>query len=195
MRSRRIACLLLGIWMGAGLWMLWVAADNAAAADQILRAPNDSAAAYLKTFGHTPLSPLAHYLADQQNRSLFETWGVVQIVLGSLFFFFLLFGTRVGKFSLALALLMLAIVIGERVAIGPGMEMVGRATDLNQAPSKRAAMARDALNYGYKMAEWAKFALGAAVAVSLIWQQTRPSLHSRKQVDLIDKGDYRHIDR
>ncbi len=180
--------------MGAGLWMLWVASANAASADRLLLAPNDSAAAYLKTLGHTPLAPLTHYLAEEQNRSLFEVWGVVQIVFGSLFLFFLLFGTRLGKFPLVVALLMLIIVIGERIAIGPGMEMVGRATDLNLDPSHRAAMARDVLNYGYKMAEGFKFLLGAVAAISLIWQQTR-SLDSRKQFDMIDKANYRHIDR
>jgi hypothetical protein len=186
---------LLGLWMGAGLWMLWVAADNSASADRLLLAPNASAAAYLKTLGRAQLSPLAHYLAADQNRALFEKWGVVQIVLGGLFFFFLLFGTRLGKLPLVVALLMLLIVVGERVAITPGMEMAGRATDFNLDPSYRARMARDVLNYGYTMAEWAKFVLGAVAAVALIWQESRRSLHSRNQVDMIDKADYRHINR
>lgn len=186
---------MLGLWMGAGLWMLWVAADNAASADRLLLAPNASATAYLKTLGRVQLAPLAHYLAAEQNRSLLETWGVVQIVLGGLFFFFLLFGTHLGKFPLAMALLMLLIVVGERVAITPGMEMVGHATDFNPDPSHRARLARDVLNYGYTMAEWAKFVLGAVMAVFLIRQERRRSLDSRKQVDLIDKADYRHIDR
>jgi len=149
----------------------------------------------MKTLGRSQLLPLAHYLASEQNRALFEVWGVVQIVLGALFFFFLLFGTRLGKFPLVVALLMLLIVIGERVAITPGMEMVGRVTDFNLDPSHRARMARDVLNYGYSMAEWAKFLLGAVAGVVLIWQESRRSLHSRNQVDLIDKADYRHINR
>ena len=120
---------------------------------------------------------------------------MVQIVLGSLFFFFLLFGTRLGKFPLVIALLMLLIVIGERVGISPGMEMVAQHTDFNMDPSQRALTARDALNFGYKMAEWAKFALGAVAAVFLIWQDNRRSVDSRKKVDLIDKADYRHINR
>jgi hypothetical protein len=181
--------------MGAGLWMLWVAADNAASSDRLLRAPNANAAAYLKTLGRTQLLPLAHYLAAEQNRSLFETWGVVQIVLAGLFFFFLLFGTHLGKFPLAVALLLLLIAIGERLALTPGLEIVGRATDFNLNPSDRARMAHAALNYGYQMAEWAKFALGAVAAVFLIWPERRRSLHSRNQVDLVDKADYRHIDR
>ena len=195
MYSRRIACLLLGLWMGAGLWMLWVAADNVAAANHFLLAPNSNAATYLKTLGRAQLNPLAHYLAAEQNRSLLETWGVVQIVFASLLFFFLLFGTRLGKFPLVIALLMLLIVIGERVGITPGMEMVAQRTDFNVDPSHRALVARDALNFGYKMAEWVKFALGAVAAVFLIWQDSRRSVNSRKQVDLVDKADYRHINR
>jgi hypothetical protein len=195
MRSRRIACLLLGIWMGAGLWMLWVASSNAASADRLLRAPNAAADAYLKSLGQVSLLPLTHYLAEQQNRSLFETWGVVQIALGAVLFFYLLFGTRLGKFPLAVSLLMLLIVIGERIAIGPGMEMVGRYADLNSDPSHRLQVAQGALDYGYKMAEALKFALGAIVAVYLIWQHTRSSSDARKQIDVINEPNYRHIDR
>ncbi|HUB82521.1 MAG TPA: hypothetical protein VMB03_27175 [Bryobacteraceae bacterium] len=195
MRSRRIACLLLGLWMGAGLWMLWVAADNTASASRLLLAPNAYAAEYLKTLGRAQLSPLTHYLAAEQNRSLFETWGVVQIVFGSLFFALLLFGTRLGKFPLAVALLMLLIVIGERAAIAPGMELVALHTDFNPSPSGRAQLANAAIDFGYKIAEWAKFSLGAVIAVVLIWQERRRSLDARKQVDLVNKTDYRHIDR
>jgi hypothetical protein len=195
MRSRRISCLLLGLWMGAGLWMLWVAADNARAADRLLLAPNAYADAYLKSLGRTQLGPLTHYLANEQNRLLFETWGVVQIALGALFFFQLLFGTHLGKLPLAVALLMLLIVIAERVAIAPGMELVGQHNDLNPSPSARAQFAGDALNYGYKFAEGAKFALGAVAAAILIWQERRRSFDARKQIDAIDKPDYRHIDR
>jgi hypothetical protein len=195
MRSRRIACLLLGLWMGSGLWMLWVGHANAAAADKLLLAPNDYAAAYFKSVGRAQVAPLAHYLATEQNRSLFEVWGVVQIVFGGLFFFFLLFGTHLGKFPLVVALLMLLIVVGERIAITPGMEMVGHYTDFNLDPSHKVRMARDVLNYGYSMAEWGKFVLGVVAAVVLIWQEKRRSVDSRKQIDLVNKADYRHIDR
>jgi hypothetical protein len=195
MRSGRIACLLLGLWMGAGAWMLWVSADNAASVDRLLLAPSAAASEYLKTLGHAPVGPLAHYLAAEQNRSLFETWGVVQIVLAAGFFAFLLFGTRLGKFPLAVALLLLLVAIAERAVLAPGMEFVGRALDFRVDPSHRARMAREALDYGYAMAEVAKFLLASIIAVFLVWQQSRRSLDSRRQIDVIDKTNYRHIDR
>src|ERR1017187_4473349 len=172
MRSRRIACLLLGLWMGAGLWTLWMAADNAASAERLLLRPSAGASAYLKTLGHVPLGPLARYLAAEQNRSLLETWGMVQIALSAVFFFFLLFGTRLGKFPLALALLLLLIAIGQRVIVNPGMDMVGRAMDFADNPSHRVRLAHDVLDYGYSMAEVAKWLLAAVVGAFLTWQRS-----------------------
>jgi len=179
--------------MGAGLWMLWVASNNRASAERVLLAPSERAAAYLKTLGHAPVGPLAQYLAAEQNRSLFEVWGVVQIVLAAVFFSFLLFGSRLGKFPLAMALVMLLIAIGERAAIIPGMEFVGRATDFNLNPSHRAQLALSAVDFGYTMAEAVKYLLAAIVAAFLIWHSRR-SLDPRHQVDMVDKADHRHVD-
>ena len=181
--------------MGAGLWMQWVAAENVSSADSLLLRPSADAGAYLKTLGRAPVGPLARYLAVEQNRVLFESWGSVQIALAAFFFFFLLFGTRLGKIPLALALLMLLIVVGERVLVIPEMNSVGRATDFATDPSHRVRLAREALNYGYSVAEGAKWVLAAGMAGFLIFQQSRRSLGSRHEVDLIDKANYRHIDR
>jgi hypothetical protein len=195
MRSRRIACLLLGLWLGAGLWMQFVAAENAAAADSLLTRPSAAAADYLKTLGRTPIGPLAHYLAAEQNRALFETWGTVQIALAAGFFFFLLFGTRQGKIPLALALLLFLIAVGQRTVITPYIATVGRVMDFAADPSHRARAAREVLNYGYTLSELVKWLLAAGVAGSLIWQRGGRSNDSRHQVDMVDKANYRHIDR
>jgi hypothetical protein len=194
MRTRRIACLLLGLWLGAGLWMQWAAASNVNSANELLMRPSAAAAAYLKTLGRAPIAPLAYYLAAEQNRSLFETWGMVQIVMSALFFFFLLFGTREGKIPLALALLLFLIAVGERSAIIPEMNMVGRASDFAADPSHRVRLMRQALDYGFMTAELTKWILAAGAAGFLIWRRSRRSLDSRHQVDLVDKANYRHID-
>src|ERR1035441_10368822 len=126
MRTRRIACLLLGLWLGAGLWMQWLATNNSDSVNSLLTRPSSAAAVHLKSLGHAPIQPLAHYLAEEQNRSLFETWGMAQIAVSAAFFFFLLFGTRQGKAPLALALLLFLVAVGERAVVIPQMNMVGR---------------------------------------------------------------------
>lgn len=175
--------------------MQYVAAANASAANSLLMRPSAAASEYLKTLGHTPIFPLARYLAAEQNRSLYETWGMVQIAVGAFFFFFLLFGTKQGKVPLALALLMFLIAVAERVVVMPEMEMVGRVTDFAASQSHRVRTANEVLNYGYAMAELAKWVLAAGVAGFLIWQRERRSTDSRHQVDMVDKANYRHIDR
>jgi hypothetical protein len=195
MHSRRIACLLLGLWLGAGLWMQWVASDNASAVDNLLTHPSENAAAYIKSLGHAPVGPLARYLEAERNRSLYETWGAVQIVVSALFFFFILFGTKMGKVPLALALALFLLVLAERLFLTPQIEMVGRATDFAVDPSHRMRLLREAVGYGYTAAEAAKWLLSAALACFLIWQRTRSSVDSRHEVDLVDKANYRHINR
>jgi len=180
--------------MGAGFWMQWVAGENVAAVDALLLHPNADAAAYMKTLAQAPIGPLARFLAAERNRSLYETWGAVQIVVSAIFFFFLLFGTRMGKVPLALALGLFLLVLAERLLLTPEIEMVGRATDFTADPSRRIHLMREAVGYGYTAAEVAKWVLSAAIAAFLIWQRGR-SVDSRHEVDVVDKANYRHIDR
>jgi hypothetical protein len=175
--------------------MQWVASQNIASADSLLLRPTTNATSFLKTLGRVDVAPLAHYLAEEQNRSLFETWGVIQIVASVLFFFFLLFGTRVGKVPVILGLLLVALAIVERAVVIPEMKMVGRAADFVVDPSRRVKLAGTALNFGYTAAELAKWLLAAGIAAYLLFEQGRRSSRSRHQVDVVDKTDYRHVDR
>jgi hypothetical protein len=175
--------------------MQWVAASNANSVNGLLLRPSAAAEAYLKTLGHMPLGPLAGYLAAEQNRSLLETWGAVQIAVSAFFFFFLLFGTRVGKAPLALALLLFLIAVGERAVVIPEMNMVARVTDFAAAQSRRVFLESQAFNYGYMAAEAVKWLLAAGVAAFLIGDRGGRSTDSRHKIDMVDKANYRHIDR
>jgi hypothetical protein len=179
--------------------MQWMASSNVNAVEGLLLRPRPDAAAYLKTLGHpsilpAQILPLAQYLAAEQNRSLYQTWGMVQIAVSALFFFLLLFGTKLGKLPLALALFLFVIALGERLVITPEMDMVGRAADFATDPSHRVRLAREALGYGYSVAELAKWFLAAGVAGILIWPGSGRSVHSRQQINVIDKTNYRQID-
>src|ERR1035441_1442758 len=100
MNSRRLACFLLGIWMGGGLLMLWVAAESFGSVDRLLAQPHPVATAQFKALGRADARLLLRYQVAEQNRWYFQTWETAQIVIGVLFFFFLLFLTRENKFAL-----------------------------------------------------------------------------------------------
>jgi len=175
--------------------MQWVATQNLSAADHLLLRPSAEASAYLKGFGRIPLTPLTHYLAGEQNRLLFESWGTVQLGLSVAFFLYLLFGTRMGKMPVFLALALVLLAVAERLVVIPGMNLVGRATDFAVDPSHKVRLAGAAVNFGYTAAEIVKWLLAAAVAAFLLFEHTRRSFDSGKQFDMVDKANYRHIDR
>jgi len=158
-------------------------------------APSADATAYMKKMGPAQISPLAFYLASEQNRSLFQTWGEVQIVLSILLFLLILFGTRLGKVPLAMSLLLVLVVVGERVLVTPELQVVGRMTDFTLDPSRRVRMAHEVLGYGYTVTETIRWALCAMIAGLLIWQKSIRSVDSGDEIDVIDKSHYRHINR
>jgi hypothetical protein len=110
------------------------------------------------------------YPASGQNRSALETWGMAQIAIGLGFFFFLLFGTREGKFALGMALLMVLVVVLQRWPFS-------------------------LLHAGYAGLEAGKLALGVALAAKLAFSRGGRSGDFRKQLDMVDKRDYGHVDR
>jgi hypothetical protein len=160
--------------------MQFVTAANSSTAEGLLIRPSPDARAYMKTLGHVSLTPLTQYLAAEQNRALYETWGTVQIALSGAFFFLLLFGTRMGKVPLAMALLLFLITLGDRLFVVPQMEMIGRATDFAADPSHRVRLARDVLGYGTSVMEVAKWVLALGVGGFLIFERSGQHQRARR---------------
>ena len=195
MSSRRMACLLLGLWLGAGLLMAWVATQDLGSADRLTAHPDLAVAVQLKSLGANQTLPLLRYLAAEQTRDNLETWGTVQLFVGSFFFFFLLFGTNQGKFSLAVALLMVLIAFGQRLFLIPEILSRGRALDfLAQIPVHQRTQL-DVLHYAYSLTEVVKGGLGLILAGILIWRTGGRSLNARQEVQLVDKADHGHVNR
>src|SRR5690242_11769627 len=106
MRSRRLACFLLAVWITGGVFMAWVATENFRSVDRLIGNANPLATMEFRTLGVDASRNLLRYQVSEQNRFYFETWEIAQLLLGLFFFFFLLFCTREGKYSLLVALLM-----------------------------------------------------------------------------------------
>ena len=203
MHSVRLTCFLLGIWLAGGVFMAWVATENFRQVDRLLEHPNLQARLNFRThenpqnFGPGAARMLLRYQASEQNRFYFEAWESVQVVLGSLLFFFLLFGTREDKYSMGTVLGMLAIVAAQRLVLTPEITSLGRALDFVPANAEALERGRFWLFHNlYSAAELIKWAAALLLVTRLVvGHRRRRSGNAGKQLDVIDKADYRHIDR
>ena len=126
---RRLACFLLGLWLGGGLFMDMVVTQNFRSVDRLLSRPAPAAAQQLEKLGHDDARMLLRHQVSEQNRWYFESWGKIEIAIGAAVLLVLLFGSTEKTFSLLLALLMLFAVIVQRFALTPQMVILGRAID------------------------------------------------------------------
>jgi hypothetical protein len=198
MHSRRFACLLLGIWYAGGAFMQWISMENYRAVDRLLDQPRPVASLQIKALGPPALRQMLRFQVAEQNRFYFEAWETVQLMLGSFFFFFLLFGTREDKFSLLMALLMVVGAAVQRFVLTPEITAFGRTLDF--VPSDVYVPGRRRLpiiQSAYDGVELAKLGIGTLLAGWLILGRgrRRSGRDVRQELDLIDKANYRHVDR
>jgi hypothetical protein len=194
MNSRRLVCFLLGLWMGGGLLLLWVAAGDSGSVDRLMARPHPVATAQFNALGRSDARLLLRYQVAEQNRWYLQTWEEVQIVIGAVFFFFLLFATRENQFALLLVLLMIVGVLVQRLLLTPATISLGRMIDFaaaNALPGERARFW--VLNSWYWGVELVKWALGLVLAVRLIAHRSARSRNARQQVNMVDKANYRHV--
>jgi hypothetical protein len=175
--------------------MVWVAAESFSSVDRLLARPQPVAMAQFKALGRADARLLLRYQVAEQNRWYFETWEVAQIVMGALFFFFVLFATRENKFALLLVLLMIAAVLVERFLFTPGMISLGRMIDF--VPPNALSRERPqfwVLHSWYCGVEAVKWALGLALAARLISHRRGRSGNARQKFDMVDEANHRHVD-
>src|SRR5258708_19033210 len=107
MHYRRILCLLLGLWLGGGIVMAWFGARSFQTVHRVMNQSNPVFAVQTRPLGEANTRMVLRFQIAEQNRYMFQNWEYVQLILGTFFFGFLLFGTIEGKFTLSLALTML----------------------------------------------------------------------------------------
>jgi hypothetical protein len=187
---------MLGVWLGAAAMMSLVATQNFRTVDRILLAPHVAASPDLKTLGHDSARMILRWEAGEQNRRLFEIWETAQVALALGVFFILLFGSTETKYSLALSLMMLLVVILQRFLLTPMMTSLGRLIDF-VPPTVRSPerIKFGVLHMGYIGMEMAKLALGLLLAIKLMLRTRRKSGQAAGDVDVIDKAYHRHVNR
>jgi len=196
MHSRRFACLLLGMWLGGGFLVAWMTTQSVRSAERLFD-EDASVIVLLKTIGPTAGRAVLRHQVAEQNRDLVETWEYTQVLMGVFFFAFLLLGTPEGKFSLALALLMLLLVIAQRFLLTPELISLGRPLDFAVKGGPASDQARFVLVQSiYIVLELLKWAAGILLAVMLVFQKSRRrgSGYPRQEINMIDKANHGHID-
>jgi hypothetical protein len=194
MHFRRFAALLLGAWLGGCLLMDMVATQNFRAVDRLLAAPSLDAAERIRALGgHEGARIFLRYEAAEENRWYFENWERIQIGLGLALFFVLLFGSFPDNLTLALVLVMFAIVMVMRFFITPEITRLGRMIDFVPPGTPSGERTRFWMFHGaYSGSELVKLGLGVWLAARLAW---RHRILQTAQVDTVDKRDHSHIDR
>jgi hypothetical protein len=193
MHARRFACFALGLWLGGSLLMWWLAGQNARAAERLLDQAGPSARLQMKPLGINARLVL-RYAAYEQTRTYGRAWEAGQLALGSLFFLLMLFGSREHYILLSGILLMILLVYLERLVITPEMTAQGRLLDF--APEGTPAQVRfDVLQTAYYGVEAAKFVLGLVLTGAMVFSSKRSgrSRNTRRQLNFVDKADYRRV--
>ena len=196
MHSRRLASLLLGLWLGSGVFMAWVASENFATVDRLLAQPAPAATLRIKMLGKDEARLLLRYEASEQNRTYFEVWETIQVVLGAVFFFFLLFGTTEGRIALSLALVLVVLVLVQRFVLTPELQAIGKLLDFTGPLAMSGERGKfRVVHTSYVIVEVGKWAIQLVLAAILVARGGRRSGNAGQQFNVVDKADHRHINR
>ena len=192
MHYRRIVCLLLGIWLGGSLLMAWYGARGFDTVENIMTQANPAFVAQTKPLGPAGTRLTIRYILAEQNRWLFRSWENMQLLLGAIFFAYLLFGTMEGKVSLGLMLALIALTLLQRLLISSELGVSGRIleyvpTDLKQQEQARFWL----LHNAYLGVEALKFGFGLILGAIVL--SGRRSVDPMNQLNMVDKANHRHV--
>jgi hypothetical protein len=164
---RRLAALVLGTWLGAGVFADIAVTQNFRTVDRFLAAPGSvMTSAELNRIGRERERAILRRNAGEENNAIFENWERAELLIGITLFGLLVFGSRPNKTMLAAAMLMLVIVTVQHFLLSPAIADLGRkVTDL---PANDPLATRFWTFHGiYSGSEITKLVIGAALAARL----------------------------
>ncbi len=124
---RRIAALLLGVWLGAGIFADIAVTQNFQTVDRFLSSPGSvGASVELNRIGRERERVILRRNAGEENNFLFENWERAELLLGVALFATLFFGERPNKPMLGAAVAMWIFVLVQRFFLTPEVTEIGR---------------------------------------------------------------------
>ena len=169
MHFRRLACVLLGVWLGGSALSALVIWQNRRSAEHLLVHPPPAALVFLKSAGREPAQEFLRYQAAESTRQYIETAEKLEMALALAVLLILLFGTHEGKLSILAALLMLAASLAQCFFITPEIAAHGRLLDFAGAGGGSSVRVRlHMLKGAWMAAEMGKLAVGLVLTGFLL---------------------------
>lgn len=181
---RRLAALLLGIWLGAGVFADVAVTQNFQTVDRFLQEPGSvSTSRELNSIGRGRERAILRRNAGEENDFIFENWERIQLVLGFALFLLLLFGVRPQKTMLGAVALMTLIVGVQHFLLSPQVADLGR--KLADLPPGDALNSRFwTLHAIYSGSEILKLLIGFALAVRLATRRKQDPGHFAREYEI-----------
>lgn len=178
---RRLAALVLGTWLGAGVFADVAVTQNFQTVDRFLVQPGSAViAAELNKSGRERERSILRRNAGEENNTIFENWERVELVIGCALFALLLYGARPQLPLLSGAALMLVIVTAQHFFVSPEITALGR--KLADLPADDPLVARFWTLHGlYSGSEILKLLVGMALAARLAFRRKRDPDHFAKE--------------
>ena len=163
-RFRSPAALLLGVWLGAGIFADIAVTQNFQSVDRFLAQPGSPfSSRELGTIRRDRVRFLLRRNAGEENNWMFVNWERAELVLGIALLLVLAAKPAAPKTTLAGAALMLAIVVTQHFLLSPRVALLGR--EMADLPAENFLSGRFWTLHGiYSGAEIVKLAIGAALA-------------------------------
>lgn len=181
---RRLAALVLGAWLGAGILTDIAVTQNFQAVDRFLQKTGSVlTSGELQSIGRDRERKILRRNAAEENNFIFETWERIEIAIGSALFLLLLFGSRPNKLMLGAALLMTSIVAVQHFFLSPRIVDLGRR--IADLPPNDPINAKFWILHGtYSGSEILKLLVGFAFAVRLSIRRKADPDHFAKEYEI-----------
>jgi hypothetical protein len=170
MHVSRIACLLLGAWIGGSMFMYAVATQNFRSVERTLEIDEPGGREAVKLLGGPDAArAFLRFHVGEQNRFYFVGWEYVQLGIGLALVLLLLFGDHYRKRLVVVSVLMLAIVGVMRFTVTPSITSLGR--ELDFLPAAVESPIRNqfrAWHSAYAVLEVTKLVFGGILAILLV---------------------------
>jgi hypothetical protein len=179
--ARRVAAMLLGIWLG-GILLVSVATPAAfSSVDSVLTSPSAATTKALKLLGPATVRELLFQQVGESNRGLFTFWGYTQLTLAVLVFLLLLFFSTVRRPVLGLSLGMLLMALLMNLFLIPRIGAIGRELRAGNRLDPAEALERfKLLHMGFTLFEIAVALLGIILAALLLRARSKSTRMRRR---------------